>query len=397
VNGAPSSRLGLDLWWLTLALTLSYLVVAAPLPVIPVYVTGSLGLSDAAAGLAAGIPFVTTIATRLYAGRYADRHGGRRGMVRGLVIYVVASLICLAATVPGMPHLAAYGVLLSGRLLLGLGESLTLIGMLAWGIDVAGTARAGRFIALMGMGMYGAFAFGAPLGLGLYQHAGFAGLMLTVTLLPLAGLVMIRPLPPTAPHERASGPGSRGSLWQMLLVIGRPGPVVGLQGVGIAATGAFTALDFIAHGWPRAWLGLTCFAAGFVLMRLFGGRLPDRLGGVPVAIASLAVEALGQAVLWLAPDPAWALAGALLTGLGCSLIYPCMAIVVVRRVAPELRATAMGGFSAFQDLAYALTGPLAGLLVDRFGTDVAFLAGALASVAGLLAAISMRRGSAAMP
>lgn len=393
MNAPASSRLGLDLWWLTLVLTLSYLAVAAPLPVIPVFVTGSLGMGAGAAGLAAGLPFVTTIATRLYAGRFADRRGGRRGMVRGLGVYCAASLICLAASLPTLPHLAAYAVLLAGRLLLGLGESLTLVGMLGWGINVAGTARAGRFIALMGMGLYGAFAFGAPLGLGLYQYGGFAFVMGAAVVLPLAGLVMVRPLPATAAQDGTRG-GARAGFWQLLRRIGRPGAVVGLQGVGIAAIGAFTALAFVKHGWPRAWLGLTCFAIGFVLSRLFGGRLPDRLGGVRVAIVSLAIEALGQALLWLAPMPLMALAGALLTGLGSSLVYPSMAIAVVSRTPPEHRATAMGGFSAFQDLAYAATGPLAGLLVDRFGVQVAFLVGLVAAAAGLLVALSMTRAPA---
>ncbi|MDE2334905.1 MAG: arabinose transporter [Rhodospirillales bacterium] len=390
MTAPATSRLGRDLWWLTLALTLSYLAVAAPLPVIPLYVTGRLGLGSGAGGLAAGLPFITTIATRLYAGRFADRWGGRRGMVRGLAVYIAANLIGLASTIPALPHLTAYGVLLAGRLLLGLGESLTLVGMLGWGINVAGTARAGRFIALMGMGMYAALALGAPLGLGLDQRAGFAAVMLAGVLLPLAGLVMIRPLPPAVAHEDGRG-GGRPGLWTMLRAIGRPGIVVGLQGVGIAAIGAFAALDFVRHGWPRAWLGLTCFAAGFVLMRIVGGRLPDRLGGVPVAIVSLGFEALGQLVLFLAPGPLAALAGAMLTGLGCSLVYPCMAIVVVRRVDPRLRATAMGSFSAFQDLAYATTGPLAGLLADRFGVPVAFLVGAVAAASGFVAAVTMAR------
>ncbi len=150
--------------------------------------------------------------------------------------------------------------------------------------------------------------------------------------------------------------------------------------------GAFAALDFVRHGWPRAWLGLTCFAAGFVLVRIVGGRLPDRLGGVPVAIVSLGVEAIGQLVLFLAAGPLAALAGAMLTGLGCSLVYPSMAIVVVRRVDPRLRATAIGSFSAFQDLAYATTGPLAGLLADRFGVPVAFLVGVIAAADGFVIA-----------
>jgi predicted MFS family arabinose efflux permease len=67
---------------------------------------------------------------------------------------------------------------------------------------------------------------------------------------------------------------------------------------------------------------------------------------------------------------------------------------VVRLVEPHLRGTALGGFSAFQDLAYGLTGPLAGLLADRAGYDSVFLIGTVAAAAGLLIALSLLRARA---
>jgi MFS family permease len=192
-------------------------------------------------------------------------------------------------------------------------------------------------------------------------------------------------------------PGKRESFWRILGRIWRPGAAVGLQGVGFAGLGAFISLYFLSRGWSYAGLGLTCFGVGFVVVRLACGNLPDRIGGTPVAIVSLAIEACGQYLLWLAPGPGWALLGALLTGLGCSMVFPAMGVEVVKRVPPQLRGTAVGGFAAFQDLAYGTTGPLTGLLADHAGSYApVFLIGGLAATLGLWMAISAHREAAAL-
>ena len=84
-----------------------------------------------------------------------------------------------------------------------------------------------------------------------------------------------------------------------------------------------------------------------VLVRILFGHLPDRIGGIPVAFASIAIEAIGQCLLWTAPGAVLFLAGALLTRLGCSVIFPAMGIEMVRRIPPHLRGTAMGGLASF--------------------------------------------------
>ena len=58
---------------------------------------------------------------------------------------------------------------------------------------------------------------------------------------------------------------------------------------------------------------------------------------------------------------------------------------------PHLRGTAVGGFAAFQDLAYGLTGPVAGLLADRHGYAVVFLVGGLAASLGFVLVVALAR------
>jgi len=53
----------------------------------------------------------------------------------------------------------------------------------------------------------------------------------------------------------------------------------------------------------------------------------------------------------------------------------------------------MGGYALFQDLAYGLTGPVAGVLANRTGYRSVFLVGTLAAVAGLAMAVGLRRRS----
>lgn len=371
---------------LTAVLFVSYLCVAMPLPIVPVYVAGQLGLGNVWAGLSVGIAFLATITTRGYAGSLADRGGAKLALARGLISYVIGAAICLIAGLLFRAPLTAFLVLLAGRLLLGLGESLVGVGVIAWGVGIVGPTRSARVLALIGAAIYGALAVGSPIGLALLHRVGFAGTMVVSAVLPCLGLLAIWPMAAIAAHPDAERP----SFWSVMGRIWLQGSIVCLQGIGFAAIGAFFVLYFLRQNWGYAGLGLTAFGGGFVLVRVLLGHLPDRVGGLPVAIGSLAVEAIGQVLICSAPNPIFALVGAFFTGLGCSMVFPAMGREVVRIVQPHLRGTALAGFTACQDLAYGLTGPLLGLLADRAGYGSVFLIGALAATLGLCIAAGAR-------
>lgn len=373
-------------WLLIGTLFVAYACVAMPLATVSVFVATRLGLGSGWAGLAVGVAFLSTILTRGPAGVLADSRGSKIALMRGLGFYAAGALASLIPALLIASPWAAYATLIIGRLLIGLGESLVGVGVISWGVSILGPQRAGRVMAMTGAAIYGALAIGGPLGLVLFNLFGFEVAMAASAVLPLAALVVVAPLTGPRPHPA----GQRPSLSAVLGKIWLPGSIVGLQGIGFAAIGAFFVLHFLQQGWSYSGLGLAAFGGGFVLMRFTCGHLPDRIGGLPVATGSLAVEVVGQLTIWLAHDPVTALVGAFLTGLGCSMIFPAMGREVVHLVEPRLRGTALGGFSAFQDLAYGVTGPVAGLIAARAGYGSVFAFGAAAAAAGLAVALWLR-------
>lgn len=363
------------------AMFFAYMTVGLPLAVIPLFVHQQLGLNDTLVGVSVGIQFLATVLTRSYAGRNADQRGARRTTFQGLFTCALAGILWLIVSFNqhSATPLTPFFLLLAGRLLLGLGESQLLTGNLTWGMGLAGAQRAGQVMSWNGMATYGALAVGAPVGAAIYQHFGVQVFSLVNIALPLIALAINVGVPVTPPSH-----GTRAPVRTVLGQIWRPGLALALQGIGFATISAFAALYFTVQHWGNAGFALSAFGGAFIVMRLLFGNYPDRYGGIRVATWSLLLECAGLLLLWWAPVYLAALAGAALTGAGCSLIYPSMGVEVVKRVSPAVRGTALGGYSAFQDIAYGITGPVAGMLASMTGYRGLFLAAAVCALAGAI-------------
>jgi len=387
-QASPHRRATLSLAALATSIFLTFLTVGLPLPIIPLYVGHVLLFGNVVVGLSVGIQFLATVLTRGYAGLKADRAGARRVMLRGMLFCACSGVANVLAAVLPAPDGVRLAVLIAGRLVLGFGESQLIVGMFGWGIGTVGQARSGMVLAWTGMAIYGAVAVGAPIGFWLYGRGGLALVGAVSVFLPAVAASIAFPVADVLKHK-----GQRQAFWQVIGLIWQPGLAVLLQGVGFAAIGAFVSLDFASKGWQGTGIALSCFGGAFVLVRLVAGHLPDRIGGGRIAIASLALEAVGQWMLFQAPNAHIALLGAAITGAGCSMTFPALGLEVVRRVQPQVRSTALGGFAAFQDIAYGVTGPVTGLFATAYGYPAVFAVGALCAVGGLIMAGAVAYGA----
>jgi MFS family permease len=366
----------------------SYFTIGAALPVIPLFVHGTLGYGPVIVGIAIGAQALVTVLTRAWAGIRIDHDGPKAGMLLGVVACTLAGLCYLGAAGLAANPLASLATLLLGRVVLGVGDSFVVTGALSWGIARLGAQHSGRVMTWHGIAMYGAVAAGAPVGLALAQARGFAAVAALVILLPLVSLLVATGTARAAVHAGPRLPFSAvlGQVW-------RPGVGLALGSVGFAAVTTFATLLFVTRHWSGTAFALSVFACAYVLPRSLFSGVTDRLGGARVAAASLACEALGQLLIWLAPGSALAFAGLAFAGLGCSMMYPGLGVVAIARVPPQSRGAALGAYGSFFNLSMGLSGPLLGAVAVHFGYAAIYLCGGLGAAAAAALAWHLGRGA----
>ncbi len=362
---------------------LAYLVIGLQLAVLPPFVHNDLGYSAVVAGLVISIQYVATLLSRGFAGNSSDTAGPRHTAVVGLIGCAFSGLLMLLAGllehVPGL----SLGLMLAGRLALGVGESCVGTGCIMWGIGRVGAAYTAKVISWNGIATYGALAVGAPLGVLLANSFGFPAIGASSLLLMALALLMAWRRPGVQVVV-----GERMPMRHVFLRVTPHGIGLALGSVGFGVIATFITLYYASVHWQGAAPALSAFGICFVGSRLVFGRLIGRFGGYRVAMVSLVFEALGLIVLASASAAGVAMIGAAMTGIGFSLIFPALGVEAVNRVSLSNRGAALAAYSVFVDVALGITGPLGGWLVTGGSyPPMFFIASALALAAMLLTAV----------
>lgn len=366
---------------------IAFICIGLPIAVIPGYVHEQLGFSAVVAGVTIGSQYLATLLSRPMAGRMSDNVGTKRAIVLGLSGILLSGVLTFFATLlQSLPSLSL-GVLIVGRVLLGVAQGLIGVGTISWCMGQVGAEHTARSISWNGIASYGAIAIGAPLGVVMVAQYGYNSLGIALALLAALGLVLIRKKP-SVPVVR----GERLPFWAVFGRIAPFGASLCLASIGYGTLTTFITLFYLSRGWIGAAWCLTVFGICFILSRLLFISSINRFGGFRAAIACMTLETVGLVLLWLAPSPAIALIGAGLTGFGLSLVYPALGVEAIKQVPNSSRGAGLSAYAVFFDLALAIAGPLMGAVALNLGYSWIFFCAALLSVTGLgLTLLLMRR------
>ncbi|MCW3069918.1 MAG: transporter [Solirubrobacterales bacterium] len=362
------------------AALLAFLAIGAALPVLPAFVRGPLHSGNLAVGIVVGAFAITSVVCRPLAGRQADRRGRRIVLVCG----------ALAMALGGALYLLSGGVpsLILARLAVGAGEGAVYTAGATWAVDLAPEEQSGFALGLFGLAVWGGLSLGPVAGELLRSSAGFDAVWTLTAVLPLVGAAIAMRLPEPA---RTADAAPSGPLAFFPRAAHRPGVALALANIGYAALAGFVVLLLRARGIGGGATVFTAFAVAVFGSRLVLSRVPDRAGARLTATAAGLLEAAGLTIIALARSLPVALAGAVVVGVGFSMLFPSLALMVVDQVGEDRRGSALGAFSAFFDIGVGLGGPLAGATAALAGYPaVFFLAAAAALGTAWLAATSKR-------
>jgi len=344
---------------------------------LPIYLVVGLGASALAVGVIEGFAESTALIVRIFSGALSDRLGNRK--------WLAATGYGLAAlTKPIFPLAPSIGWLFAARFIDRIGKGIRGAPRDALIADVAPPDLRGASYGLrQSLDTIGAFAGPlAAIGLMLLTGDNFT-VVFWFAVLPAFlsfAVILFAVREPLRPAELAPvrSPLSRAQ-------IARLGPAFWVVAVLASAftlarfSEAFLLLRAQSVGMELAFVPIMLVVLNVVyaLSAWPAGALSDKVGRYTVLTSGFAILIAADLALAVAPNVAIVALGAALWGLHMGLTQGILASLVADTAPADLRGTAFGMFNLVTGIATLAASVIAGLLWDRSGPEVTFLAGAI--------------------
>jgi predicted MFS family arabinose efflux permease len=247
--------------------------------------------------------------------------------------------------------------------------------------DLAPESRRGEAISYWSVAVYGGLAFGPVIGEAALEGGGYGAVWVTAGLLAAAATVLscfTREVErPTSDEDIGKEPiVNRAALG--------PGAVLFSGLIALAAFSAFVPLYVDEVGLESADVVFLLYGCFVLVVRIFGARIPDRLGGRVAGACALACTATGMAVMAGWSTTAGLLLGTVFLAAGASLLYPALLLLALGAAPETERASVVGTFSSFFDLSQGLGSLIVGSVAALTSYQGAFAAGSAFAVVGFL-------------
>jgi len=354
------------------------------IPVLPLFITATLGASVASLGVIEGVAECTASVLRIWTGWISDRIGQRKPFITfGYGLSTIAKgALALATSWP-----AVLGLRFSDRVGKGL-RSPPRDALIADSVEPRFLGRAFGFH--RGMDTLGA-ALGPLVAFALLRrNPDDLRRVFAISVVPGALAVLVLLAVVRAPRRTAQPPRPLAGVWSAFGAPFRRFLVAdGVFQLGNSSM-AFVLLRTAAVGFPESQVVLVYFAYNilYALLSLPFGNLSDRIGRRPLLLIGYVLYAAVYALLAAATTRGLVVLAFMLYGVHSALIEGQQRSLIADLVPADRRATAYGAYYTVVGLALLPASILAGLLWTRIGPAATFgFAAALAMLAALLFAI----------
>jgi MFS family permease len=353
---------------------------------LPVFLTGTLGISVTLLGLIEGLAEATAQIMKMASGLLSDRFGNRK--VLALVGYGLAAL-----TKPLFPLADTAFMVFFARIMDRIGKGIRGAPRDALLADITPAELHGAAFGLrQSLDTVGAFA-GPLLAIGLMiAYADNVRAVLWFACAPAVIAVLVLAFgvqEPAAKDRTKNNPGINYATAKLLGARFWLVTLVGAIFMLARFSEAFLIIKLTEVGLSARYapLVLVVMSLAYSLTSYPVGALSDRVGRRGLLVLGLVVLIGADLVLGFAASPGVAFIGIVLWGLHMGLTQGLLSALVADTAPADLRGTAFGIFSLVSGVILLMASVLAGILWDMEGSRSTFLAGAGFAVMAILATL----------
>jgi len=358
-----------------------FTAVGAITPTLPRYVEGPLGGGGLEVGAVIGAFALTAVLLRPLSGRTSDRKGRR--------ILIIFGGISVGLSILAYSFSESLPVLIFWRLVTGVGEAFFYVGAAAVINDLAPDERRGEALSYFSLALFGGLAIGPITGESILDATNFNWVWVFAGVSALFAGVVGFIVPETRPPDAGETPGK--------LVHGAailPGTVLATNIWALATFSSFMVLHALDIGMSGGRFVFALNSGVIIAIRLFGARLPDKLGAKKAGTSALVTIMVGMLVMGVWAEPAGLYVGTFIYSIGHALAFPALMTLAISRAPAAERGAVIGTFTAFFDLSFGVGAVSAGAIADAVGYRGAFVAAAGVALAGLALLLGAARNHA---